>query len=108
MKHGKDAFLVLTTDGVHFVMNEVDLLHVVCQCQDPGEAAKFLTDQAMQFGSEDNGTAIVVPFGAWGKYAPPSNFVRVSFGQMRYWRSDDFDSTAPHRSLDNYVSGLVT
>lgn len=24
--------------------------------------------QAAQFGSEDNGTVVIVPFGAWGKY----------------------------------------
>ena len=53
----------------------------------PTEAAKFLTDQAMQFGSEDNGTAVVVPFGAWGKYsAASSSSIRVSFGKniLRY------------------------
>lgn len=74
------------TDGVHFVVNDTDLLNVVCMSQNPAEAAKFLTDQAMQFGSEDNGTAIVVPFGAWGKYSPNSSSVRISFGKniLRY------------------------
>lgn len=24
--------------------------------------------QAVQFGSEDNSTVVIVPFGAWGKY----------------------------------------
>lgn len=49
-----------------------DLTFIVYLCfahQDPHEAARLLTDQALQFGSEDNVTSVVVPFGAWGKYA---------------------------------------
>ncbi|XP_054711544.1 protein phosphatase 1K, mitochondrial-like [Uloborus diversus] len=68
VKHGKDSFLILTTDGVNFSMNDQEICDAVNTCNDPVEAAGFVTDQALQFGSEDNATSLVVPFGAWGKY----------------------------------------
>lgn len=68
VKHGKDAFLILTTDGVNFAMNDQEVCDAVNICHDPVEGANFVTDQALQFGSEDNTTAVIVPFGAWGKY----------------------------------------
>ncbi|XP_053274346.1 protein phosphatase 1K, mitochondrial [Pleuronectes platessa] len=63
-----DSFLALTTDGVNFIMNSQEICNVIHQCHDPKEAAQRISDQALQYGSEDNSTIIVVPFGAWGKH----------------------------------------
>ncbi|CAB1327290.1 unnamed protein product, partial [Coregonus sp. 'balchen'] len=49
LHHVHDSFLALTTDGINFIMNSQE----ICD--------------ALQYGSEDNSTIIVVPFGAWGK-----------------------------------------
>ncbi|CAL1289921.1 unnamed protein product [Larinioides sclopetarius] len=68
VKHGRDAFLILTTDGVNFAMSDQEICDAVNTCHNPAEAAAFVTDQALQFGSEDNATVVIVPFGAWGKY----------------------------------------
>ncbi|KAI7688199.1 Protein phosphatase 1K [Sarcoptes scabiei] len=68
IKHGRDAFLVLTTDGISDVMNDREIVNAVKSCEKPSEAAKFLTDQALHYSCDDNATALVVPFGAWGKY----------------------------------------
>ncbi|KFM78338.1 Protein phosphatase 1K, mitochondrial, partial [Stegodyphus mimosarum] len=65
VKHGRDAFLILTTDGVNFAMSDQEICDAVNTCHDPAEGAGFVTDQALQFGSEDNATAVIVPFGAW-------------------------------------------
>uniref|UniRef100_A0A668A3M7 protein-serine/threonine phosphatase n=1 Tax=Myripristis murdjan TaxID=586833 RepID=A0A668A3M7_9TELE len=67
LTHVHDAFLALTTDGINFIMNSQEICDVINQCHDPKEAAQRISDQALQYGSEDNSTIIVVPFGAWGK-----------------------------------------
>ncbi|XP_071391964.1 protein phosphatase Mn(2+)-dependent 1K [Centroberyx affinis] len=67
LHHVHDAFLALTTDGINFIMNSQEICDVINQCHDPKEAAQRISDQALQYGSEDNSTIIVVPFGAWGK-----------------------------------------
>ncbi|XP_064193974.1 protein phosphatase 1K, mitochondrial [Anguilla rostrata] len=68
LHHAHDAFLALTTDGINFIMNSQEICDVISQCHDPKEAAQRITEQALQYGSEDNSTALVVPFGAWGKH----------------------------------------
>lgn len=68
VKHGRDAFLVLTTDGITDVMNDREVITAIQNCDKPSEAAKFVTDQALHYSCDDNATALVVPFGAWGKY----------------------------------------
>ncbi|XP_060103054.1 protein phosphatase 1K, mitochondrial [Heteronotia binoei] len=68
LQHASDSFLVLTTDGINFMVNSQEICDFVSQCHDPTEAAHVITEQAVQYGTEDNSTAIVVPFGAWGKY----------------------------------------
>ncbi|XP_070683660.1 protein phosphatase Mn(2+)-dependent 1K [Pempheris klunzingeri] len=68
LHHAHDSFLALTTDGVNFIMNSQEICNVINQCHDPKEAAQRISDQALQYGSEDNSTIIVVPFGAWGKH----------------------------------------
>ncbi|XP_068949941.1 protein phosphatase Mn(2+)-dependent 1K [Petaurus breviceps papuanus] len=68
LQHADDSFLVLTTDGINFMVNNQEICDFVNQCHDPSEAAHVVTEQAIQYGTEDNSTAVVVPFGAWGKY----------------------------------------
>ncbi|KAK7930539.1 hypothetical protein WMY93_006934 [Mugilogobius chulae] len=68
LHHVHDAFLALTTDGINFIMNSQEICNVINQCHDPKEAAQRISEQALQYGSEDNSTIIVVPFGAWGKH----------------------------------------
>ncbi|XP_058497033.1 protein phosphatase 1K, mitochondrial [Solea solea] len=68
LHHVHDTFLALTTDGINFIMNSQEICDVINQCHDPKEAAQRISDQALQYGSEDNSTIIVVPFGAWGRY----------------------------------------
>ncbi|KAM8938920.1 protein phosphatase Mn(2+)-dependent 1K [Pelodytes ibericus] len=68
LHHADDGFLVLTTDGINFIVNSQEICDIINQCHDPSEAAQVLAEQAIQFGAEDNSTAIVVPFGAWGKH----------------------------------------
>lgn len=80
IKHGKDAFLILTTDGVNFAMTDQEICDAVNICHDPVEGAAFVTDQALQFGSEDNSTAVIVPFGAWGKYQNHKK-IALNFGR---------------------------
>nr|XP_033817468.1 protein phosphatase 1K, mitochondrial-like [Geotrypetes seraphini]XP_033817477.1 protein phosphatase 1K, mitochondrial-like [Geotrypetes seraphini]XP_033817487.1 protein phosphatase 1K, mitochondrial-like [Geotrypetes seraphini]XP_033817497.1 protein phosphatase 1K, mitochondrial-like [Geotrypetes seraphini]XP_033817504.1 protein phosphatase 1K, mitochondrial-like [Geotrypetes seraphini] len=63
-----DAFLVLTTDGINFIVNSQEICDIITQCHDPTEAAQVLTEQALQYGTEDNSTVIIVPFAAWGKH----------------------------------------
>lgn len=68
LHHAHDSFLALTTDGINFIMNSQEICNVINQCSDPKEAAQRISEQALQYGSEDNSTIIVVPFGAWGKH----------------------------------------
>ncbi|KAI5609245.1 protein phosphatase 1K, mitochondrial-like isoform X1, partial [Silurus asotus] len=65
--HSHDSFLALTTDGINFIMSNQEVCDVISQCHDPIEAAHIIAEQALQYGSDDNSTVIVVPFGAWGK-----------------------------------------
>lgn len=67
VKHGHDSFLLLITDGVHFAMSDGEICGVIRKCHTPTEAATTLTDQAIQYGSDDNASAIIVPLGQWGK-----------------------------------------
>ncbi|XP_067909411.1 protein phosphatase Mn(2+)-dependent 1K-like [Heterodontus francisci] len=68
LEHAKDCFLILTTDGVSGIMEAQELCDIVKKCQDPSEAAAVVNEQALQYGTQDNVTTMVVPFGAWGKY----------------------------------------
>ncbi|XP_028330649.1 protein phosphatase 1K, mitochondrial-like isoform X2 [Gouania willdenowi] len=67
VQHPDDNFLALTTDGINFLLSDQEICDVISQCQDPTEAAEVITQQALQYGSEDNATIVVVPFGAWGR-----------------------------------------
>lgn len=68
MKHGRDAFLILTSDGINFVMTDQEIINIVNSCSQPLTAAQYVCDQALHYGSEDNSTALIMPFGAWGKF----------------------------------------
>lgn len=69
IKHGKDSFLALISDGISYVMSNHEIGNFIATCENAEEAAQALCDQALQFGSDDNVTAIVIPFGSWGKYS---------------------------------------
>ncbi|XP_050969015.1 protein phosphatase 1K, mitochondrial [Labeo rohita] len=79
LHHVHDSFLALTTDGINFIMNSQEICNIINQCNDPKEAAQRISEQALQYGSEDNSTIIVVPFGAWGKHK--SSDVSFSFSR---------------------------
>ncbi|XP_022616868.1 protein phosphatase 1K, mitochondrial-like isoform X2 [Seriola dumerili] len=66
--HASDSFLALTTDGINFLLSDQEICDAINQCPDPTEAADVIAQQALQYGSEDNSTIIIVPFGAWGKH----------------------------------------
>ncbi|PVD38558.1 hypothetical protein C0Q70_01174 [Pomacea canaliculata] len=91
IKHGYDAFLVLATDGLSFVLSDNEMVNIISSCQTPDEAAHLLADQALHFGSEDNCSVIVVPFGAWGKYIAAA----MSWDFKRAWQLSAFASTPP-------------
>ncbi|XP_059091350.1 protein phosphatase 1K, mitochondrial-like [Tigriopus californicus] len=80
-KHRKDIYLVLTTDGVNFVMSDEEVVDCVNQGDNPQESAKKLVDQALLYASEDNITAIVVPLGSWGKNIAGKTSVFYSLGR---------------------------
>ena len=81
VRHSRDAFLVLTTDGVNISLTDQEIVDIINGRTDPEEAAKQVTDQALQFGSEDNATAVVMPFGAWGKYSRAVSTIQYDFGR---------------------------
>ncbi|XP_067858732.1 protein phosphatase 1K, mitochondrial-like [Heptranchias perlo] len=80
LQHTKDCFLILTTDGVSGIMEAQEVCDIVKKCQDPSEAAAVVNEQALQYGTEDNVTTVIVPFGAWGKYK--NSLAHTSFGRM--------------------------
>ncbi|XP_033110125.1 protein phosphatase 1K, mitochondrial-like [Anneissia japonica] len=82
IKHSKDSFLIFTTDGVHFVMTDQEICDAINQVDDPREAAHFIVDQAMQFGSDDNASAMVVPLGQWGN----QEYCNPNFQYSLRWR----------------------
>uniref|UniRef100_A0A8C5MJI0 protein-serine/threonine phosphatase n=1 Tax=Leptobrachium leishanense TaxID=445787 RepID=A0A8C5MJI0_9ANUR len=46
LHHADDGFLVLTTDGINFIVNSQEICDIINQCHDPIEAAQVLTEQA--------------------------------------------------------------
>ena len=81
LKHGKDKFLVLTTDGVCDVLSNAEIVKSICQCENPKEAAERLVDQALLYSCEDNATVLIVPFGSWGKNEDGKTSVLFSLGR---------------------------
>uniref|UniRef100_A0A3Q3GBI5 protein-serine/threonine phosphatase n=1 Tax=Labrus bergylta TaxID=56723 RepID=A0A3Q3GBI5_9LABR len=78
LSHNSDSFLALTTDGINFLLSDQEICDVIKQCQDPTEAADVITQQASQYGSEDNATIIIIPLGAWGKHKNSSAVYSMS------------------------------
>ncbi|XP_059210942.1 protein phosphatase 1K, mitochondrial [Centropristis striata] len=76
--HASDSFLALTTDGINFLLSDQEICDVISQCHDPTEAADVIAEQALQYGSEDNATIIIVPLGAWGKNQSSTNVYSIS------------------------------
>lgn len=63
-------------------MNDQEIINAVNTCRTPQEAAQFVADQALYYSCEDNATALVVPFGAWGKFTNTgANLFQQSFGR---------------------------
>jgi PPM family protein phosphatase len=54
--------LLLTTDGVHGVLGQDDLVHACDGATDVGEIAAGLVRSAMEMGSRDNCTAVVAQY----------------------------------------------
>ncbi|KAM6908907.1 protein phosphatase Mn(2+)-dependent 1K [Xenentodon cancila] len=78
IQHANDSFLVLTTDGINFLLSDQEICDVINQCHDPTEAADVIAQQAMQYGSEDNATIVIIPLGAWGKHKSSSTIYSMS------------------------------
>ena len=81
IKHGKDQFLVLTSDGINWVMQDQEVVDTINRCEDAKEAATRLVDHALLYCTEDNATALIVPFGSWGKGEGTSGMF-YSFGRQ--------------------------
>lgn len=47
LHHAHDSFLVLTTDGINFMVNSQEICDFVNQCHDPTEAAHAVTEQVI-------------------------------------------------------------
>ena len=69
------------TDGLSYVLSDQEICDIIISSAIPSEAASLVTDQALQFGSEDNVTAVIIPFGAWGKYRSTARTIPYSFGR---------------------------
>ena len=69
LDHKKDSFIVLHTDGVSHVMSDKEITDVVRTCPDAEHAANILTSCAIQYVSEDNITAVVIPLRLWPKHS---------------------------------------
>lgn len=79
INHSSTSFLVMVSDGVTHVMSDEEIFTLVTSCRTPAEAARQLVENALLYGSEDNASAIVVPFGSWGKFSDPDGGQTVSF-----------------------------
>ena len=62
----EDNFLALITDGVSTVMNTEQAVSIMSSSVEPEESVQMLTTSAVQFGSEDDITAVLLPFRSFG------------------------------------------
>ena len=58
----------------------LQVVDCINKCESSLEGASRLVDQALLYSCEDNATAIVVPFGSWGK-GDASSSIFYSFGR---------------------------
>ena len=61
-----DNFLALITDGVSTVMNTDQTVAILSSMAEPEDSIEALTTSAAQLGSEDDITAILLPFRSFG------------------------------------------
>ncbi|WP_104105900.1 protein phosphatase 2C domain-containing protein [Nocardioides sp. 616] len=52
--------LLLCTDGINAMIDDVDIERILRRCPDPGQAAAELVQAALDAGGRDNATAVVV------------------------------------------------
>ena len=97
LKHGKDNFLAILSDGIGNVqlrvtlgnfcskiiltvtaLNLDEIVNIALSCDSPQAAASRIVDQAIYGGCEDNATALIMPFGRTWK-----NGVNLSFGSSQ-------------------------
>lgn len=84
-----DSFLVLCSDGVTHTVTDAQILYVLNQHDNAGDAAEDLATSAQQFGSDDDITAIVVPLDSWRCFEIKSNSPNYSmFRTMLGGRAD--------------------
>jgi len=67
LKHGKDKFFALITDGIATALSDQEIIDCILDCGDVQHAASRLVDQALMYSCEDNATALILPLGSWGK-----------------------------------------
>ena len=65
VKHGKDNFLAILSDGIVTALNLEEIVNIALACDSPQAAASRIVDQAIYGGCEDNATALIMPFGRW-------------------------------------------
>lgn len=78
LKHGKDNFLAILSDGIVTALNLDEIVNIALSCDSPQAAASRIVDQAIYGGCEDNATALIMPFGRTWK-----NGVNLSFGSSQ-------------------------
>ena len=81
LKHGKDKFLALLTDGICAALSDKEIVDCILDCDDPQTAASRLVDQALMYSCEDNATALILPLGSWGKPEEGSSSNMFSLGR---------------------------
>ena len=62
----QDNFLALVSDGISAVMTTNEAVNIMNSCVDPQESVDMVTTCAAQFGSEDDNTAVLLPFRSFG------------------------------------------
>ncbi|KAG9290370.1 hypothetical protein G9A89_007101 [Geosiphon pyriformis] len=70
IKGSEAAFLVLVSDGVTSVLSNQEIVDCVKDHNDPALSASKLVDLAVELGSNDNITAMVVRLPGWGSKMP--------------------------------------
>mgnify|MGYP001796346067 FL=1 len=63
--HAKDAFVILVTDGVTFSLSNDDVVRTAASGSSTQQAAHRVVQLAIDRGSHDNSSAIVLPLRPW-------------------------------------------
>ncbi|XP_028405062.1 protein phosphatase 1K, mitochondrial-like [Dendronephthya gigantea] len=78
-----DSFLALITDGISAVMNTDQTVNILNGSLEPEESVEMLTTCAVQFGSEDDVTVILLPFRSFGMRSFEGNQYNHSLTSFR-------------------------